>query len=169
MHKGLNMKVVSNSSPLISLSLIKQFGLLKSLYGKLYIPKAVYEEVAILGKGEPGSAETKEAMENGWIKIKQVQDSLAVQVLTKSVDVGEAEAIILAKEMQADIVLLDDPQARSVAEFMGLNIIGVVGMLMLAVAKGLPVVLKESIDQLIKEGFRISPKLYKQILEDFKE
>lgn len=162
------MKVVSNSSPLIGLAAINQFDLLKPLYQKIYIPKAVYKEVVVSGKGEPGSNETRRVLKENWIKIKEVKDELAVKTLTKSLDDGEAEAIILAKEIAADTILLDDPQARTMAAFIGLEIIGVVGILLLATTQGFPVNLKENLEQLIKEGFRIDSKLYKQILKDFK-
>lgn len=48
------MFVVSNSSPLISLAKIQRFHLLKELFGEIIIPKNVYDEVVIKGKGKTG-------------------------------------------------------------------------------------------------------------------
>ncbi|MEW6482862.1 MAG: hypothetical protein AB1397_07730 [bacterium] len=58
------MKVVSNASPLIALSMIDQFGILKELFGKIYIPEAVFQDIVVKGKDKPGSDETKNAITN---------------------------------------------------------------------------------------------------------
>ena len=74
------MIVVCNSSPLIALAKIERFDLLKSLFGRIYIPEAVWEEVVLKGQGKPGVEEMEEAI-NLWVERRDVQDKLAVEVL----------------------------------------------------------------------------------------
>jgi predicted nucleic acid-binding protein len=68
-------RVVADSSCLIALSQIELFGLLKELFSEIYIPSAVYEEVVVKGRGEPGSGETESALKDGWISMKDVNDN----------------------------------------------------------------------------------------------
>ena len=68
------MKVVSNASPLIALSLIEKLYLLKELWGEIIIPEAVYKEVVIQGKGEPGALLVENAIKNRWIKVIQIKE-----------------------------------------------------------------------------------------------
>jgi uncharacterized protein len=49
------MMVVSNTSPMISLAAIGQLDLLRSLYGTVIIPQAVYDELTSL-PDQPGGA-----------------------------------------------------------------------------------------------------------------
>ena len=64
------MKAVSNSSVLISLSLIGRLELLRDKFGKIYIPKAVWKEVVVDSEGEPGSEEVRKA---NWMKLLKRQ------------------------------------------------------------------------------------------------
>lgn len=69
--------VVADSSCLIGLAQIKQFSLLKELFLEVFIPEAVYKEIVIKGKNEVGSQETENAIKEGWIKKKTVQNRMA--------------------------------------------------------------------------------------------
>lgn len=117
------MIVVSNAGPLIALAKIEQFELLRELFGKLCIPQAVYDEVVVIGAGKAGANETRQGVGN-WIEVKKVKDLVMVKSLLTKLGKGESEAIALALEMKADLVLLDDYKARATAEFMGLNMTG---------------------------------------------
>jgi hypothetical protein len=66
----------------------------------------------------------------------------------------------LALEVKADLVLLDDGKARTVAEFMGLNVTGTVGVLLQAYQKGFLDDLKQVLEDLRSGGFRISDEVY---------
>ena len=72
------MIVVSNSSPLIALAKIGKLHILKELFGEIIIPKAVWNEVVVKGKGKPGAEEVEKAE---WIKVREVKDRLSVEVL----------------------------------------------------------------------------------------
>jgi len=58
--------IVSNAGPLIALAKIERFGLLRALFGKLYIPQAVYDEVVVIGTGRAGANETEQAIGPIW-------------------------------------------------------------------------------------------------------
>ena len=73
------MIVVSNTSPFISLASIGSFELLRLLFGKIYNPKAVYHEAVIQAREEGGAR--WEVLAADWIKVVEVQDQLAVEVL----------------------------------------------------------------------------------------
>ena len=125
--------VVADSTCLIALSKINKLNLLELLFKKIYIPKAVYDEVVTKGNGRPGSNEIKEA---NWIIMQNTKDSLAVNALRLQLGAGESEAIILAKEMKADFIILDDWRARQAALGLELPVIGTVAILAKSVEKG---------------------------------
>ena len=158
-----SFRVVVDSSSLIGLAQIDQFELLKELFKEVYIPEAVYEEVVIEGEGEVGSEETEEAVNRGWMIKKSVEDIIAVQVLSSTLGEGESEAIILYKELKLDFAVIDEKTARNMADLMDVNIIGIIGIIDLAIARGFKINKKALVDQLIIAGFRISDKLYRRM------
>ena len=99
------MIVVSNTSPIINLASIGQLELLKTLYSNIIIPQAVRDEI-VAGAGQPGA---KEAQTLGWIATHQVTNQPLVTALQADLDRGEAEAIALAIEIRAELLLLDEP------------------------------------------------------------
>jgi predicted nucleic acid-binding protein len=161
-------RVVADSSCLIGLAQIDLFKLLKELFSEVYIPDAVYDEVVIKGKGEAGSEETELAVKNGWILKKSVNDELAVNALTTILGKGEAEVIILCKELKLDCALIDEKTARDMAGLMNVNTMGILGIIDLAIERGSPIDKKKIVDQLKDLGFRISDKLYKKMFPDSK-
>ncbi len=120
------MKVVCNSGPLIALSKVGRLEVLKKLFGGIIISEAVWKELVEKGKGKLGSKEVEKAE---WIKVRKVLNRLSVRLLLKEVDVGEAETIILAKELNADLVLMDDEVPREIAKSLELNVAGTIAVL----------------------------------------
>jgi len=128
------MMVVSNTTPILSLYKINRLDLLQELFGNVYVPAAVYDEIAIMGKDKLGN----ELFENfDFIKVKQVQNTFAAGLLKSQLDCGETEAIVLAKELDANILILDEKKARRIAQANGQRIIGTIGILQIAKNKGL--------------------------------
>jgi predicted nucleic acid-binding protein len=154
-------EVVSNSGPLIALAEIGRFLLLKQLFGRLLIPFAVYREVVVDGIGQPGAEETAEA---DWIKTVEVRDRLAVDLLRDELGPGQSEAIVLATELSANYLLLDDWKARRKARHLGLQVSGTLGVLLMAKTAGLVKEVKPLLDQLRKTDFRMSSKVYQDVL-----
>ena len=77
--------------------------ILRELFGEIIIPKAVWNEVVVKGKEKPGAEEVEKAE---WIKFKEVRGKLSVEVLKGEIEIGESEAIILAKELNADLLIV---------------------------------------------------------------
>lgn len=153
--------IVSNSSPLIIFSRINRISLLEELFGEVYIPKAVFEEVT---RGRKGT----EIVKNKWIKVKDVKDKDLVEYLSKMLGKGEAEAIILAKEYKSRL-LIDDAEGRKHAELLNLKFIGCLGLLKLAKERGLIKSAGEVIEEMKNESFYIDEGLITALLESIGE
>ena len=149
------MTPVSNAGPLIALAKVGRIELLRLVFGRLHIPLAVYDEVATRGAGKADAAELQQATEE-WVEKHVVPDEALVRGLLTKLGAGEAEAIALAVEMDADLLLMDDNQARTVAEFIGLNVIGTVGVLVEATRRGLIGDLAQTLHELRAAGVRMS-------------
>jgi predicted nucleic acid-binding protein len=161
------VSIVSNASPLINLARIGKLNLLRKLYGELVIPEAVWREVVVEGSGQPGADEIETA---DWIKTRQVTNRELVRALQQELDAGEAEAIALALEIGAELLLMDEHLGRETARHLGLRYVGLVGMVIEAKHKGLIDAVKPHLDALrIVAGFRVSDALYKRVLRDEKE
>ncbi|WP_297063764.1 DUF3368 domain-containing protein [Thermococcus sp.] len=159
------MKVVSNSGPLIALAKVGKLYVLRELFGKIIIPRAVWIEVVEKGGGKPGSDEVASAE---WIEVVEVKDRLSVDILRSEIEIGEAEAIVLAKELDADLLLLDEKIPRIIAKSLGLNVTGSLAVLFLAWKRGL---IDEDIDDLIRElrskGVYFSDEVVKALKEKY--
>ncbi len=158
------MSIVSNASPLINLARIGQFDLLPRLYDIILIPQAVWDEVVVQGAGQPGAEEAGSAT---WITRKTVVNTQLVRALRQDLDAGEAEAIALALETEAELLLMDERLGRETARYMGLRFTGLVGLLIEAKHKGLISEVKPLLDVLRREAnFRVSDALYRRVLRD---
>ena len=157
------MIVVSDTTPLIGLASIGRLELLFQLFGEVYIPQAVYDETVTHGR-EEGIA--KQAVANAdWIHVVEVKDRLAVDVLLDEMDLGEVETIILASEMNADWVLMDERKGRRKLSQLNIPKIGTIGILLKAKQLGLIPKLKSEIEKLQQTGFSISPSVASEILK----
>ena len=157
------MIVVSNASAIINLAAVGQLDLLRQLYDKIAIPQAVYHEIAVVGVGQPGATEVQ-TLE--WIETRQVVNRTLVASLQIELDKGEAEAIALAVELKAELLLLDERLGRAVASRLGLKFIGLLGVLIEARGKRLIPAVKPVLDNLITQaGFWVNDQLYAQVLQ----
>ncbi len=161
------MKIVCNASPLINLARIGKLGLLRELYEELIIPEAVWHEVVVEGAGQPGAEEVKAA---DWIKTQSVTNRDLKRALRQELDAGEAEAIVLALEIGAELLLMDERLGREVAWHFGLRYTGLIGILIEAKRKGHVSAIRPHLDSLRDiAGFRVSNELYLRVLQDEKE
>jgi predicted nucleic acid-binding protein len=157
--------VVSNAGPLIYLSLLNRFSLLENIFSTVFIPDAVYQEVVLDGRGQPGADEVRAAIASGWLVRSTVTERIAVDALLEELHAGEAEAIVLSRELAIERVLLDDRAARSKAQLMGLTVTGTVGILLLAHRAAIIEDIRPDLDRLIESNFRISRRLYDQLCQ----
>lgn len=142
--------VIADTSCLISLSRIEGLHLLKALYNEIYITHEVANE---FGEAIPE-----------WISIRKVTDQHNQQILSTILDEGEASAIALAYEFEKTLLILDDLKGRKEAIRLGFQITGTLGILSKARSTGIIPALKPQIDKLLAAGFRISPKVYEELL-----
>jgi predicted nucleic acid-binding protein len=158
------MIVVSDTSVITNLGQIDQLTLLKDLFGNIVIPQKVYDELTKV----PKQIDLIERL--NWIEVKQILDRAHFDNLLKTLDPGEAEAIVLAIELEADALLIDEKKGRKIAQEHGIIITGLLGILIVAKAENLISEVKPILDKLIFEtGFRINPKLYQDILKKVDE
>jgi len=154
--------IVSNASPLIVLLRVNRLSILRELFEKVIIPEAVYEEIT-----------TKEherlifdRLE--WIESRSVTDVELTAFLEKLIDRGEAEAIVLAKELNATL-LIDDAKARKYAKLLNTEAIGTLGLLKIAKRSGLVPSVRKVIEDMLAEGYYIEDRLVRKILKDIDE
>ena len=157
------LKVVSNSSPLIHLAKIGHLDLLKYFFDEIIVPEAVYHECVTEGKDKEDAKKIEKAE---WIKVVTIRDKNLNMALTMVLDEGEAEAIVLALEESADLILIDDSEAREVARNYGLNITGIAGILIRAKYEGKIASLKDVLEKLKETGFWLSGDIYSKILRE---
>lgn len=148
------MKVVSNASVLIALDNIGRFELLKVLFNEVLVPESVAREY---GERLPT-----------WVKVVKVEKKSLVNILTEFLHRGEAEAIALAIQIKADLLLLDDKKARILAKRLDLRILGTLGILILAKKKNLIENLEEEIAKLLRKSFWLSRNVVSKALEKAK-
>lgn len=99
------MLVVSNTSPLTNLAAIGHFDLLQSLFGEVHIADGVWSELNAGGQPHPGSREVETSP---WILRHSVGNLSLVRTLSRDLELGEAETLALAIELEADLLLLDE-------------------------------------------------------------
>jgi len=126
------------------------------------VPIAVWNELVLQGEGKPGS----EAIANAqWIQTHVVENQHLVTVLREHLDQGESEAIVLALELGATVLLLDETEGRKIAELYGLNKTGILGILLKAKKDGNISSLKDEMNKLRSQAhFWISDPLYNKLL-----
>jgi predicted nucleic acid-binding protein len=154
--------VVSDSGPLHYLILIKKVELLHTLFGEVVIPGSVWEELNC----PEAPADVREWLKSppSWIKFHKAS------VIDSSLPLGkgEREAISLALELHADLLLVDDKKARRIAQELGIILTGTLGILCIAHDRGL-LKLPEAVRDLVQCGFRLSEKLARQICTESNE
>lgn len=162
------MTVVADSSVLIALSSIGQLQILHQRFpGGILVPSAVWQEVVETGKGLPGAREVETA---SWIKVCKITNIRLFSLLSADLDHGEAEAIVLCLEQTADVILLDEKDARQVAQRLGLAVLGTIGLLIWAKRQGLIPSLQKQLDLLsTTRNFHISHILYEKALRSVGE
>ncbi|MEO0375142.1 MAG: DUF3368 domain-containing protein [Cyanobacteria bacterium P01_A01_bin.17] len=150
---------------MLNLAIVDRLKLLRQQFGQIQIPAVVLEELKI-DEDRPGSQSIQAAIADGWIKVQSAGDQSLVQLLRQTLDGGEAEAITLALELQAECILLDERDGRKVAKSLGLQVTGVLGILLKAKQSGELSSLQPIVEELTqKAGFRIAPELLTRVLQ----
>jgi predicted nucleic acid-binding protein len=158
------LKVVSNTTPIISLLKIGKLDIIRTIYGKIIVPKAVYNEINA-GKNKFYYIDLS-ALE--WIEIKEIENKKSLHFFL-DLDAGEAEVIVLASELDADLVIIDETLGRKFAKNIELKVTGTIGVLLKAKELGIVDNITSLIDLLIDNGIWISAKLRQTIINKAKE
>lgn len=164
------MIVVSDTTPLISLMKIGQLNLIHQLFGEVQIPSAVFDELVSNPRFLNESMQIKSCT---FIKKAIISDTHSVELLRRStgLDAGESEAIVLSDSLHASLLLMDEAKGRQVASQMGIQLMGTIGMLLVAYQENL--LSKKDILNCIEilkiSGRHISNKLYAQLLQKISE
>lgn len=154
--------VVSDASPIFSLAVIGQLDLLTHLFEEVYIPKAVWEEIT----QDDTTAYYQSIVDFFGDRVKAIS---GFNELTFVMDYGESESVMLYKELGADYLLIDDMKARKLAEHLGINCIGTLGLLLQAKEKGLIGSLKLMFETFLANKRYYSIPLLNGILEKYGE
>jgi hypothetical protein len=156
------MIVVSDTSALSNLAIVDHLWLLEAIYQTVIIPDVVASELAAAGNPVISAI-----LQLGWIQTQPLTNSQLADQLQqeRGLDAGEANAIALALELQADDLLIDERLGRQEAVRLGLSTIGILGVLLVAKQRSLIPQVQPVIDALINQaGFRVSPQLYQRVL-----
>lgn len=142
--------VIADTSCLIALTNINALDLLKNLYTEVIVS----EEIALeYGESLPS-----------WIKVETVKNLKYLKLLENLLDRGEASAIAIALDLEHVLLILDDLKARNIAEKLGFNITGTLGILIKARKSGLITHVKPFLEKLKTTGFRISNNIEDELL-----
>ena len=156
--------IAADTGPLIALARVGRLHLLRRLYRQVVIPPAVHGELAI-GSGRPGATALADTLAAGWISVQLVADHQAVLQLGQDLDLGEAEAIALAEQLDARFLLIDEAAGRRIARRRGVPVTGVASVLLSAKASGAVVAVGPIIEELSSAGYRLSSRLVSSVLE----
>lgn len=158
------MIVVSDTSALWTLAAVGRAELLRELYGRVLVPPAVAAEFN-LPRGLPVGK--VRLVLPGFIEVVPVADQDQVRELAEELDLGESEAIALAVELKADLLLLDEREGRLVAQRRGLPFTGAVGVLMQAKQRGLLPAIRPVLETARQDfGFFLGEELLQRVLTD---
>jgi hypothetical protein len=157
------MIVVSNTTPIISLASIQQLEILERLFGEIIVPKAVYGEIK--AKESWGYKE----IDFEFVRVETVRGELYKDFLLNQLDSGESETILLAKELNADLVIIDENLAYKIAKNSGLNVTRTLSILLKAKESGIIGQVKPLLDEMIAKGRWYSQNVYENFLKKIGE
>lgn len=161
------MIIVSDTSCLCYLARLNLESVLEAMYGHVIVPPAVAAELLA---GVSVHPEIDRVLHVPWLEIRTLQNPPQPSEFLSNIDVGEAEAIRLAEEMNAEYLLIDDAAGRRMARLKNIPIIGLLGVLSEAKDAGLIPLLRPVYEKLADDlGFHASRHVIEAILEEHGE
>jgi hypothetical protein len=154
--------VIADTGVIISLAALDKLNILEEFFKEIYIPEAVWNELLSLNQF-PHLEEIKRFFKQRVIKITSSNNLILLM------DFGESESVLLYKELKADLLLIDDKHARTIAESLGVACIGTLGLLIVAKQRGTIKELKPLFNKLIMNKRYYSKKLLNEILKESNE
>jgi predicted nucleic acid-binding protein len=147
--------VVADTSPLIALHQLGRLALLQRTFKEIHVPRAVARELS------PGVPDLPP-----WIVVRGLAQPIASEILRASLGAGESEAMSLALEVKAELLIVDDRPARRLALNPGISVAGTAGILLRAKQLGFVPEVRPLLDEIIRRGFRLSPAIREKVLDD---
>jgi len=157
MHSG---PVILNNTPLVAFWVLNRLDLLQSMYYKIYIPKAVFEEFIAIDE----TVRRQSLARSPWIEVLPLQ-APAYALTFVGLDAGEAEVLALALERSARLVIMDERKGRTYAQRLSLPLTGTVGVLLAAKSRGFINAVSPMIDTLLKNDFYLNAALIHRVLQ----
>lgn len=157
------MIVFSNTTPFIALSSIDQLSLLPRLFTKVYVVIEVEEECKAGGLIQVPSFKTLP-----WVKLIKSKP-LMHQMILLELDKGEKYTIDMACQLKADRVIIDEKIGRNMAEYLNLNVIGTLGILLTAKQRGWIHSFTDCVHSMQDKGIYYHPGLIKKLAETVNE
>jgi uncharacterized protein len=156
--------IICNATPLINFAAINRLDILQTTLDLIIIPQAVYNETTVIDF--PGSEPILKAVTtSGWLQVWKV--SAVGNNIAPELDDGEREAIALALETKAEKILLDEQEARQVARKLGLQVMGTLGILLLAKQKRIVPQVQPLLDAMIDVAqYWVKDTLYQEVLRE---
>jgi predicted nucleic acid-binding protein len=155
--------VVSDTTPLHYLILIGQDSILVKLYGQIIVPPAVLQEL-----GHPSAPPAISAWAKSPPSWLTIQSPASIPQRFDHLDFGERQALALAKEIRAELVLLDDKVARRFAEKEALKVKGTLGVVADAAKAGL-LDFRATVEILQRTTMHLEPQLAQRIIEEYEK
>ena len=158
--------IIADAGPPIAFARIGRLALLQQVVGGLLVPDAVYEDLVVKGGDRPGAEEVRrgEAIERRTLRNRQ-----ALTQLPRSLAQGECEAILLAEEEGAPL-LVDERKAREAAEQRGIEVVGSLWVLKEAKQRGMILAVRPIIEDLLAVGYWFHPeRVIRHFLEEMGE
>jgi predicted nucleic acid-binding protein len=157
------MIVIADTAPLHYLVLIHQESLLPALYDRVFVPEAVVRELS--AQSVPLEVKKWLARRPPWLIVRQVAaESLAP--ISGDLDEGERAAIALARQIQAELILIDDQAGRAEARRWKLRVTGTLGILRVAAQRGM-IDVPAVIGRLRSTNFYLDENLISTIFRDW--
>ncbi|MEI6410012.1 MAG: DUF3368 domain-containing protein [Bacteroidota bacterium] len=153
------MIIISDTSIITNLIQVSKIDILPAVFGQIIIPEAVFKELSILDDQlrVMGSLQ--------WLEVRAVNNATLVSELCQTLDVGEAEAIVLALESHADYLLMDERKGRGKAKELGIPVTVLLGVLLKAKVIGVLPAVRPVMDELISvNGFHIHRNVYDEVI-----
>jgi len=154
--------IVCDTTILLYLGRIGQIGVLPAFFDPVWVPETVGLE---LDMGRLLRRDTLDPRDLSWATLVSVSQGMIDALPPNRLGPGELSVIAYAYAHPGCVAGLDDMQARRIAEAMGLTVAGTLGLLLRAKRTGLVPAVRPLMDAVVAEGFRVSPELYRVMLD----
>jgi len=154
------MIVIADTTPLNYLIVIGCIDALPSLYTHVIIPSSVQNE--LLHANAPVEVRDWMSQPPSWMEVRsplKISDPALLKL-----DAGKRDAIALAEELNAQLLIVDELKGRRIAEERGLAVVGTIGVLRDAASLGL-IDIKSALDRLSRTTFHLSPGLVERLVK----